>query len=98
MDHRPSILAVTVVLGAVVGVSLVGCGTGPTHAVKLRATSDLYCPNNKIDVSGGDGCAYEAVGCGRRASYEVEPREDGASGCCPAPGCRAYRTGPIKDE
>lgn len=78
---------------------LLGCGTGPTHAVKLRASSDLYCPNNKIDVSSGGGqCSYEAVGCGKRATYIVEPREEGASGCCPSPGCRAHRQGAVGAE
>ena len=85
---------------ALVGmILLVGCAKGPTHAVKLRASSDLYCPNNKIDVSSGGGqCSYEAIGCGKKATYVVEPREEGASGCCPSPGCRAHRQGAVSDE
>ena len=80
-------------------VLLLGCGTGPTHAGKLRASSDRYCPNNKIDVdSGGGECSYQAVGCGKKAVYVVEPREEGASGCCPSPGCRAHRQGAVSAE
>jgi hypothetical protein len=73
-----------------------GCGGGPVDAVKLRATSDLFCPNNKIDVDSQGSCKYEASGCDRKATYVVEPREEGASGCCPSPGCRAYREGKVK--
>ena len=52
-----------------------GCGAGPVHAVKLRASSDLFCPNNKIDVSDVGSCKYQNALSRTRLGAPIGRRE-----------------------
>jgi len=57
---------------ALVAGLLVACTAGRDAAVpvvRVRAQKDLSCPPKKIAVKPLWGGRYEAIGCGRRATY-----------------------------
>lgn len=63
-------IARQVTLALLVGV--VGCTTTRDAAVPLvrvHATKDLVCPDEKIEIERQLGGRYVATGCGRRATY-----------------------------
>lgn len=61
------LVAVAAVLG--------GAGCAGASLVSARAAADLSCPEKDISVSSREMGAYDASGCGKRASYVVRAGE-----------------------
>ena len=73
---RSSFVPALLVIGALANAA---CGTGYALGAKNAkplvlsdATKDLQCPMSEIRVEEGWGGRWEAVGCGRKASYNAK--------------------------
>jgi hypothetical protein len=53
-----------------VALTLTGCISAAAKGAKTQAATDFKCPEREIDVVDRGGDAYEATGCGRRATYQ----------------------------
>lgn len=70
----------------VVGVLASGCATPAARAnlVRQRASFDLNCPEPITIFDLGNGNAFGASGCGRRASYVVSCKDYSNKSTCTA--------------
>lgn len=60
----------------VVMVSLVGCATPGTSAVRVRAASDLSCASDDVQVQYEGNHHWTAMGCGKQARYRCHSEDD----------------------
>jgi hypothetical protein len=56
-----------VIITAFSSLNLMACGG--THPVILRSANDFNCPQGEIQVRDIGAHAFQAIGCGRRATY-----------------------------
>jgi tetratricopeptide (TPR) repeat protein len=65
------------VVAALLSIAMVGCGGAPLSVLRSRATFDLNCPRDALELleierggaEYGHGAIYGVLGCGRRATY-----------------------------
>lgn len=72
----------TLILGAMLGLSLMGCATAQ---VRKEASVTLNCPEGQISLEDKGEGKYWATGCGRGAVCE-KPAEKGAEATCAGGG------------
>jgi hypothetical protein len=62
-------LGVLPLVGALFSLSLVHCGAATVEQLEKRASFDLDCPAEKIDIVEIDSSTMGVSGCGQRATY-----------------------------
>lgn len=63
-----------------------------------RAAADLRCDKQDVEVSEISECTYQALGCGKEATYVVHPSARDSVVCCPLAGCYATLDSPITKQ